>query len=162
MVGAGISPLEEAKEKLALQQQNRCDNGVQQWAVELIEQERVIGACGLSRLGTSTTLQLAFCHVPESQGFGYATEAGILVCRYGLTKLNQPFIAAGTLGDHEASQNVLHKIGFRRKGTIVGTIVWPDNNQEDPYFELVLKDLVLLHASTDVSKRGRNPDRRDI
>ena len=140
MLCEGVSTLEETRDKLTVQQGCMRDHGTQQWAVELKESRQVIGACGLSRMGESSSLDLSFCYIPESFGHGYATEAGILVCRYGFSELNQAVIAAGTLGDNKASQNVLHKIGFIQKGTKV----WPDNQQEDPYFELVAADLAAV------------------
>ena len=137
MLCAGVSTLEEARDKLIVQQGCMRDHGTQQWAVELMASRQVIGACGLRQMGESSLLELSFCYVPESFGHGYATEAGILVCRYGFSELHQAVIAAGTLGENKASQNVLRKIGFIQKGTMV----WPDNQQEDPYFELVAEDL---------------------
>ena len=140
MVSPGVSTLEEAKDKLTIQQDCMRDHGTQQWAVELIESRQVIGACGFSCMDERSSLELSFCYVPEHCGHGYATEAGILVCRYGFNELNQTLIAAGTLGDNKVSQNVLRKIGFISKGTKM----WPDSQQADPYFELVAEDLTAL------------------
>ncbi len=140
MLGSGVATLEEASDRITVEQECMRDHGTQQWAVELMESRQVIGACGLKRMADSSTLELSYCYVPESFGHGYATEAGILVCGYGFSELKQAVIAAGTLGDNKVSQNVLHKIGFIQKGTKV----WPDNQQEDPYFELVAADLAAV------------------
>jgi RimJ/RimL family protein N-acetyltransferase len=108
-------------------------DGIQLWAVEELSSHEVVGACGFSPFGPGPVYELTFMLARPSWGRGYATEAGAAAIEYAFEHLGAAKLVAGTLGEHPASARVLVKLGF----TYCGTIVWPDNNKEDPYYELL-------------------------
>ena len=66
-------------------------------------------------------------------GRGIVTEALGAVTRYAVAAHGLVRLYAMPYAWNPASARVLEKLGF----TACGTIMWPDNDQEDPYYELL-------------------------
>jgi RimJ/RimL family protein N-acetyltransferase len=126
----------EAELRASLERGIECQRtrGFQLWAVERLDTREVVGACGFTLFDRGPALEMS-CQLARAHwGFGYATEASRAAIAYAFDHLGVPKIVAGTLGEHPASRRILEKLGF----TYCGTIVWPDNAKEDPYYELLL------------------------
>jgi len=133
-VVGGVLPGEEAiRAALGRATARQARDGVQLWAVEELASRRVVGACGFMLFGPGPVHELSCQLARPSWGCGYATEASLAAIAYAFGQLGAVKIVAGTLGEHPASARILDKLGF----TCCGTIVWPDNGKEDPYYELL-------------------------
>lgn len=79
------------------------------------------GSCGFAHLHETLEIELGFLLAQKSWGRGYATEAAQAATLYGFGKLGFHEIIALTDVENTASQKVLEKIGFTRRGIeIVG------------------------------------------
>jgi RimJ/RimL family protein N-acetyltransferase len=86
------------------------------FTVNLKKTGQVIGYCGLQYLGDTSEVEIYYGFSKESWNQGLATEAATAVLRFGFEELKLESIAAITLPDNIASQNVLKKVGLERSG----------------------------------------------
>jgi len=133
IVGAPLKGEAEVRAALSSAERTLREHGVQIWAVEELSSGAVVGACGFRFFAEGPILELSFQFVPPVWGRGYACEAGQAAVADAFGRLGATKLIAGTLGEHPAAQRVIQKLGFKD----CGTMVWPDNDQEDPYFELL-------------------------
>lgn len=106
-------------------------NGYCRWAVIEKSGGKIVGSCGFLRL-KGDDKELGYLFAREVWGKGFATEAAYACLRYGFEKLHFTKVIALTDVDHLASQKVLEKIGFTRRG-----IEKYFDEEEDMVFEAV-------------------------
>jgi len=72
-------------------------------------------------------VEIAYAILPEHQGRGYATDAARVMVEYAFKSAEVRVVRAHTLPDGAASQRVLKKSGFTRKGEFIDPedgLVW--------------------------------------
>jgi [ribosomal protein S5]-alanine N-acetyltransferase len=92
------------------------ENGFCRWAIIEKASGRVVGSCGFAYPHDTPEVELGYLFGRESWGEGFATEAARACLEYGFGKLNFREIIAVTDVENVASQRVLEKIGFARRG----------------------------------------------
>src|SRR6185503_7829401 len=83
------------------------------YLVELKDEGRSIGLCGLIKRDALEDVDIGFAFLPEYWGRGYAYEAASAVMAYGGSALGLNRIVAITSVDNESSAKLLKKLGFR-------------------------------------------------
>lgn len=86
------------------------------WAVERIEDDALIGLCGMFKRDTLAQADIGYALMPAWRGQGYAREAAAACLKYGHEVLGLPEIWAITDPDNAASAAVLGAIGLRDDG----------------------------------------------
>jgi RimJ/RimL family protein N-acetyltransferase len=112
------------------------ENGFCRWKVVEKSSGEVVGSCGFARPHETEEIELGYLLAQKHWGKGYATEAARAAMLFGFEKLNFPEIIAMTDLENVASQKVLEKIGFARRGievyngeeTLVYLATNPENN----------------------------------
>lgn len=89
--------------------------GFSRWAVVEKKGGEIIGSCGFA-FADSGEIELGYLFDRNFWGKGFATEAARACLRYGFEKIGFEKVIALTDLEHEKSQNVLKKIGFRERG----------------------------------------------
>ena len=107
----------------------QTENGFCRWAVVEKSNEKIIGSCGFARRKREH-IELGYLFAREVWGNGFASEAAQACVEYGFERLGLTKIIALTDVDHFASQRVLEKIGFRRRG------IEKYEDDEDMVFEI--------------------------
>lgn len=80
------------------------------WATIYREEDRYIGACGLTR--ADGAIHLGYYIARPYWGRGLATEAARAFVDVAFSRLNLPRVCADVEKGHVASQHVLEKLGF--------------------------------------------------
>lgn len=111
--------------------------GFSRWAVIEKQSGEIIGSCGFA-FRDMEEVELGYLFAREVWGKGFATEAARACLKYGFDEIGFETIIGLTDLDHEKSQNVLRKIGFRERGVERN----PDGN-----LDLVLE--ITNHDRTD-------------
>jgi ribosomal-protein-alanine N-acetyltransferase len=91
-------------------------NGFCRWKVIEKSSGKTIGSCGFAVLPEIGKIDLGYLLAQNAWGKGYATEIAAATIDYGFKKLGFREIIAMTDIENTASQNVLEKIGFTRRG----------------------------------------------
>lgn len=94
----------------------RKQNGFCRWAVIEKASGRVVGSCGFAYPHETPEVELGYLFARGAWGRGFATEAAGACLDYGFGKLKFREIIAITDLANVASQRVLEKIGFARRG----------------------------------------------
>jgi [ribosomal protein S5]-alanine N-acetyltransferase len=117
-IGSGkpYKTLAEAEEFLTWADDYQTINGFCRWAVLEKTSGEIIGSCGFAVLEESNEIDFGYLFARDCWGKGFATEAARECVRFGFKKLNFREIIAITELDNFASQNVLEKIGFKKRG----------------------------------------------
>jgi RimJ/RimL family protein N-acetyltransferase len=82
------------------------------YLVELKEEGRAIGMCGLIKRDALDDVDIGFAFFPAYWGKGYAYEAASAVMEYGKTAFGLKRLVAITSPDNDASVRLLEKLGF--------------------------------------------------
>jgi ribosomal-protein-alanine N-acetyltransferase len=94
----------------------------------------------LNHIRGESIIQVGFALVKAAWGFGYGTEMGAAILRYGFVELQLPRIAGMAHVDNHASQRVLQKIGLQRNGVrafphpdyaAAGAMAWFERERSD-------------------------------
>ncbi len=107
----------QAKSMLDRWLQHWADLGFGQWAIVSQDSpDRVIGFGGITLYGYNEIerINLGYRFAVSAWGNGYATELARAALEYGFVELDQPQVYAVVRPAHQASINVLEKIGMRR------------------------------------------------
>ena len=110
--------MEQIRDNIANVQNQYRENGIGRWAVIEKESGLFIGWSGFRYYretvnNHSDFYDLGYRFMPEYWGKGYATETCIAWMKYGFEHFNKDTFYATTHVDHEASKNVLKKVGFK-------------------------------------------------
>ena len=114
--GEPYTQRKEANEFLRWAVNYQNENGFCRWAVLLKETSEIIGSCGFACPHGTKEIELGYLLARAFWGKGYATEAAKSCLKYGFEKLQFREIIALTDLENIASQRVLNKIGFARRG----------------------------------------------
>ncbi len=100
------------------------ENGIGRWAVIEKESGLLIGWSGLKYCRDKINnhfdfYDLGYRFLPEFWGKGYATETSKYWLDYAFKTLNQKEVFATTNVNHQASKNVLQKVGFKWMETFI-------------------------------------------
>lgn len=81
--------------------------------------ETPVGSTSLKRIDLEgRKAELGYWIAPDQRDNGYATEAADLCLTHAFDELGLHKVWARTVGDNEASNRVLEKLGFRREGVL--------------------------------------------
>jgi RimJ/RimL family protein N-acetyltransferase len=126
---------EQVKEFLIWAENYQRENNFCRWKVIEKASGEVVGSCGFARPRGTEEIELGYLLAQKHWGKGFATEAANGAMQYGFEKLNFPEIIAMTDLENVASQKVLEKIGFARRGIEVykgeETLVYALKNPEN-------------------------------
>ena len=112
-------PFNEIQVKEHLERLDKCQNkhGFQYWALELKEENRVLGCCGLRPwifYKETKGVEMGFHIARPYWKKGLATEAAKKVIHYAFHELELKELYAGHHPDNEASRNLLLKLNFKK------------------------------------------------
>jgi ribosomal-protein-alanine N-acetyltransferase len=82
----------------------------------LKENQEIIGSCGFARPHGTEEIELGYLFAGKFWGKGFATEATEACLHYGFERLKFNEVIAITDLENAASQKVLEKIGFTKRG----------------------------------------------
>jgi len=127
---------EQTKDFLIWAENYQLENGFCRWKIIEKSSGEVVGSCGFARPHGTEEVELGYLLAQKHWGKGFATEAARAAMLYGFGKLNFREIIAMTDLENTASQKVLEKIGFARRGveayggeeTLVYLAKNPENN----------------------------------
>jgi RimJ/RimL family protein N-acetyltransferase len=122
--------IEKAREFLNWAVPYQLKTGFCRWAVVEKETGEIIGSCGFA-FRDLEEVELGYLFDREVWGKGFATEAARACLQYGFEEIGFEKVVALTDLDHEKSQNVLRKIGFRIRG-----IEKNEDGEDDLVFEI--------------------------
>ncbi len=114
--GKPYETIEQADEFLRWAEDYQTENGFCRWAVVLKENQGIIGSCGFARPHGMEEIELGYLLAKKSWGKGFATEATKACLQYGFERLKFNETIAITDLENVASQKVLEKIGFTKRG----------------------------------------------
>ena len=115
----GVGTIEEAR-KYIRQGPGRsyAEQGFGLYMVELKDDLKPIGMCGLLRRETLEDVDLGFAFLPQFWGQGYAYESTKAVLAHGKADFDLKRIVAVTASDNQASIRLLERLGMRFERTI--------------------------------------------
>jgi len=114
--GKPYETIEQATEFLRWAESYQKENGFCRWAVVLKESREIIGSCGFARPHEMEEIELGYLFDREFWNQGFATEAARACLQYGFARLKFNETIAITDLENAASQKVLEKIGFVKRG----------------------------------------------
>ena len=92
------------------------ENGFCRWQVVEKSSGEIVGSCGFGRVAETNEIELGYLLRRKSWGRGFATETAESTLAYGFNNLDFREIIALTDLENIASQKVLEKIGFTKRG----------------------------------------------
>jgi ribosomal-protein-alanine N-acetyltransferase len=108
--------LQKTKEFLFWAENYECENGLCRWQVIEKESGKIVGSSGFARPQVTTEIELGYLFAQKHWGKGFATEITGAVMVYGFQKFGFRKVIAMTELENIASQRVLEKIGFTKRG----------------------------------------------
>ncbi len=114
--GNPYETVEQADDFLHWAVKYQKENGFCRWAVLKKETEEIVGSCGFARPHGTEEIELGYLLAKRYWGKGFATEATEACLRYGFEQLKFNEAIAITDLENVASQKVLEKIGFAKRG----------------------------------------------
>jgi [ribosomal protein S5]-alanine N-acetyltransferase len=111
-VGACAKSPEETANSIRRKIQNSKSNDFGLWAVELKEENRVIGHCGLAWFDLLNSVEVAYVFSKDHWGKGYATEGITASLDYGFSALILDKIVAIVHPNNTGSRRALEKSGM--------------------------------------------------
>jgi RimJ/RimL family protein N-acetyltransferase len=114
--GKGYKSPAEAVEFLNWAIAYQKENGFCRWAVLEKSSGEIIGSCGFARPHATEEIELGYLFARKTWGKGFATEAAGACLRFGFENFGFREIIALTDLENTASQKVLEKIGFIKRG----------------------------------------------
>lgn len=107
---------EKTRKFLGAMEKSMQENGFCRWQVVEKTSGELIGTCGFGRIRETNEIELGYLFAQKHWGKGYATEIAQAALAYGFNKLGFREIIALTDLENTASQKVLEKIGFNKRG----------------------------------------------
>ncbi len=112
-IGTGeILSDERVQRFIATQISNRASRGFCIWKLIHKASDRLVGHCGLQKLGNTVDTEIGWLLARDQWGQGLATEAARRVLCFGFEALGLERIVAIAQPDNEASINIMRKLGM--------------------------------------------------
>lgn len=114
-----LADIQQAKDALERWLAHWATHGYGQWAIATQEApERVIGFGGITLYNYNDVqrINLGYRFAVSAWGMGFATELARAALQFGFVALDQPQVYGVVRPAHQASINVLEKIGMQRIG----------------------------------------------
>jgi RimJ/RimL family protein N-acetyltransferase len=92
------------------------ENGYSRWKIVEIATGETVGSCGFARPKESPEIELGYLFAEKHWNRGFASEITAATVEYGFKKLRFDEIIAHIALENTASQRVLEKIGFHKRG----------------------------------------------
>ena len=108
--------LKQANKFLSWAENYQRENGFCRWKILEKASGEIAGSCGFVRLKETEEIELGYLLARKFWEKGFATEAAKGCLRFGFEKLGFHEIIALTDLENTASQKVLEKIGFIKRG----------------------------------------------
>lgn len=108
----------QTQEMLASYLRHYEQHGFGRWATIYKANQRLIGHCGLEYLASLDEVEINYLLRKEYWGQGLATEAAIMLLRYGFATLQLERLVALAKPKNFASQRVMKKIGMQYQRNI--------------------------------------------
>lgn len=108
--------LKKTQEFLETMEKSDRENGFCRWKVIEKSSGEIAGSCGFGKISETGEIELGYLFAKKHWGKGFATEIAEAAVYYGFNKLNFREIIALTAPENIASQNVLEKVGFKKRG----------------------------------------------
>jgi len=113
-----LSSVRKRAEKMVMRQlQHWGDHNYGWWALEPINEAKLIGWCGLQHLPDTDEIEVGYLLDKAYWGQGLITEAARFSIKYAFETLDLKQIIGITHPDNTASQRVLEKAGLQFTGT---------------------------------------------
>ena len=117
------------------------NNVASQWAIELIEEKRVIGITGfISFFDEHHKGEVAYVLSPRYQGKGFMTESLNMVIQYAFNKMDLNRIEAKCEIDNIASERVMQKLGMCFEGCLYDYLYRKGEARSYKFYALLKKD----------------------
>ena len=97
-----------------------AEDGHGLWAVERLDDGRLLGFAGIARLAWLETPEIGWRFARFAWGHGYATEAARVCVDYAFAVMGWERVVARARPGNAASLRVMEKLGFVRQGQQVG------------------------------------------
>jgi len=119
-MGWGPNTVEQTREFLQRKFAERTGEPRSAWDLAVINRstDRLIGSVGLRLDDTRQQAALGYCYHQDAWGQGFATEAALVILRFGFEELGLHRIHASADARNGASVRVLDKIGMRQEGRL--------------------------------------------
>jgi ribosomal-protein-alanine N-acetyltransferase len=131
--------------KKYIEQQNHSPRKEYGFCVSLLNQEQ-IGLIGLSiGLSRFKNAELWFKLHPKYWGKRYATEAALLVVKFGFERLLLHRIEAGVATENVASIGVLEKVGMQKEGLRRKILPIRGEWKDNFHYAVLEDDLIQIH-----------------
>lgn len=108
--------LEKTQNFIEAMEKSDRENGFCRWKVIEKASGEIVGSCGFGKISETDEIELGYLFAQKHWGKGYATEIAEVALAYGFNKLGFREIIALTAPENFASQKVLEKIGFKKRG----------------------------------------------
>ena len=138
---AGWKPHESLEESRGILESFRRDETV--WAIEHLEEKKLIGSAGLHRDGKRTVenvRMLGYALSRDYWGRGLMPEAAGALMAYGFEKLGLRLISVYHYPFNGQSRRVIEKLGFRYEGTMRLASLLPDGTVTDDVCYSITKE----------------------
>lgn len=121
----GVHTLKDANTYIHNVHTHFATNGYGLFVIENKLNKRPLGLCGLINRGIFSSPDLGFALLPEARGQGIGLEAGRCIVTFARDTLSLPYLTAMTHSDNTASQTLLSRLGFTKRGTLFLPLVTP-------------------------------------
>lgn len=112
-----------------------------QWAIELIDEDKVIGIAGyITHFPEHFKGEIAYVLSPRYHGKGYMTEALQSIIKFGFDVMKLNRIEAKCEIDNFASEKVLQKLGMKLEGCFYQYLFRKGSFRDYKFYSLLKKD----------------------
>lgn len=109
----GVSTLDDARTYIeTVPRASYAKHGFGLWAVNLKDEDSLIGMCGLIKRDTLEDVDIGFALLGRFEGHGYAREAAVATLAYARDQLGMSRVVAITTNDNVRSGKLLEQAGM--------------------------------------------------
>ncbi|KAF3890282.1 MULTISPECIES: GNAT family N-acetyltransferase [Nostocales] len=126
------------------------EGGYIMFAIYLIDDAKVIGEVGINLFPKAQSKgEIGWSLHPNYQGFGYATEAALVLLNYGFTHRHLHRITSICDTRNTASFRLMERLGMRREGHLKQSHFMKGSWQDEYIYAILHDEWVALHRVTD-------------
>lgn len=111
-----VFSFEKTQKFLDAMEKSDGESGFCRWKVIEKSSNEIVGSCGFGKISETSEIELGYLFAKKHWGKGFATEIAEAAIDYGFNNLGFREIIALTAPENIASQKVLEKIGFKKRG----------------------------------------------